>query len=78
MSAINAEEIRQEFLKSKIGLVGITILAILIIVSIGVIIIIPIDTFQQWNNPSYWLSFPKTAVLFGSICFLLKKFQNIR
>ena len=73
MSAINAEEIRQEFLKSKIGLVGITILAILIVVSIGVIIIIPIDTFQQWNNPSYWLSFPKTSVPVWVNLFFIEK-----
>ena len=61
MSAISAEEIRREFLKSKIGLAGIGILAILVITSIVTIIIIPVDTFKQWNNPSYWISFPKTS-----------------
>ena len=61
MSAISTEEIKQEFLKSKIGLAGIGILLILIITSIVTIIIIPADTFKQWNNPSYWISFPKTS-----------------
>ena len=61
MSAISVEEIRREFLKSKIGLAGIGILAILIITSIVTVIIIPVDTFKQWNNPSYWISFPKTS-----------------
>ena len=61
MSAVSVEEIRREFLKSKIGLAGIGILAILVITSIVTVIIIPIDTFKQWNNPSYWISFPKTS-----------------
>ena len=61
MSAISTEEIKREFLKSKMGLAGIGILAILVITSIVTVIIIPVDTFKQWNNPSYWISFPKTS-----------------
>jgi peptide/nickel transport system permease protein len=62
MSAISPAEIKQEFIHSKIGLAGIGILAILIGVSILTIIVIPIDTFKEWNNPSNWISFPKTAI----------------
>ena len=62
MSAISPSEIKQEFLKSKIGIVGIGILVILILVSIFAAIIIPVETFQEWNNPSSWISFPKTAI----------------
>ncbi len=61
MSAISSEEIKREFLKSRIGLAGIGILLILIITSIVTVIIIPVDTFKQWNNPSHWISFPKTS-----------------
>jgi len=61
MSAISSEEIKREFLKSRIGLAGIGILLILIITSIVTVIIIPVDTLKQWNNPSYWISFPKTS-----------------
>jgi len=61
MSAISPSEIKQEFIHSKIGLAGIGILAILIGVSIVTVIVIPIETFQEWNNPSSWISFPKTA-----------------
>ena len=61
MSAISTEEIRREFFKSRIGLAGIGILLILVITSIVTVIIIPGDTFKQWNNPSYWISFPKTS-----------------
>ncbi len=61
MSAISISEIKYEFLRSKIGLAGIGILGTLIIVSIFAVIIIPVETFQEWNNPSSWISFPKTA-----------------
>lgn len=62
MSAISAEEVKREFLRNKMGLAGIGILAILVITSIVAAIIIPVDTFKQWNNPSNWISFPKTSV----------------
>jgi len=61
MSAISPEEIKREFLKSKIGLAGIGILLILVLASVVTVIIIPVDTFKQWNNPGHWISFPKTS-----------------
>ena len=51
MSSISPQEIKQEFLKSKMGIAGITILSILIVTSIIAIIAIPLETFQEWNNP---------------------------
>jgi len=62
MSSVSSSEIKREFVKSKIGLIGIGILASLIILSMIAIITIPIDTFKQWNNPGSWISYPKTAV----------------
>ena len=62
MSSITPQEIKQEFLKSKMGIAGITILAILISISIIAIIAIPVETFQEWNNPGNWISNPKVAV----------------
>ena len=62
MSSITPQEIKQEFLKSKIGIVGITILGILIATSIIAIIAIPVETFQEWNNPGNWISYPKVAI----------------
>jgi peptide/nickel transport system permease protein len=62
LSSVSASEIKQEFLKSKIGIAGIAILAILIAISIGAAVIIPVETFQQWNNPQSWLVYPKTAI----------------
>ena len=56
MSGISAPEIRKEFIKSKVGLVGIGILSSLIILSAVSAITIPVDTFKQWNNPGSWIS----------------------
>ena len=62
MNDISINEIKREFLKSKLGLTGIFILFSLILVSIITISVIPTSTFQEWNNPEKWISYPKTAV----------------
>ena len=62
MNNVSSSEIKREFVKSKIGLIGIGILASLVILSMIAIITIPIDTFKQWNNPGSWISYPKTSV----------------
>ena len=62
MSNISSSEIKEEFLRSKMGLMGITILGILIITSIVSVIFIPVETFQKWNNPENWISHPKIAI----------------
>jgi len=62
LSSVSTNEIKSEFLKSKLGLTGVFILAGLIIVSIATIAIIPTSTFQDWNNPEKWISYPKTSV----------------
>ncbi|MBM3903872.1 MAG: ABC transporter permease [Thaumarchaeota archaeon] len=54
-------EIRSSFAKSKIGLVGLGMLACLIIASVVTITAIPADTYKQWNNPASWTEFPKSA-----------------
>ena len=73
MSSITSTEIRQEFLKSKIGIAGIGILASLILISISAVIFIPIDTFKEWNNPGSWISFPKTAMPSWVNLFMFEK-----
>ena len=62
MSSISPQEIKQEFLKSKMGIAGIVILTILVATSIITMIAIPVETFQEWNNPGSWISYPKVAV----------------
>ena len=73
MSSITSTEIRQEFLKSKIGIAGIGILASLILISISAAIFIPIDTFKEWNNPGSWISFPKTSMPLWVNLFMFEK-----
>lgn len=73
MSSITSTEIRQEFLKSKIGIAGIGILASLILISISAAIFIPIDTFKEWNNPGSWISFPKTSMPSWVNLFMFEK-----
>ena len=64
MSSITVLKIlKQEFFKSKMGIAGIAILTILILTSlITIIVSIPVETFQEWNNPGSWITYPKTAI----------------
>ena len=62
MSSVSASEIKEEFLKSKMGIAGIVILSGLILISVFAAIAIPVETFQGWNNPNNWIFLPKTAI----------------
>ena len=73
MSNITPQEIRKEFFKSKMGIAGITILTILILTSIITIVIIPIETFQEWNNPESWITYPKAAIPIWVNLFMTEK-----
>ena len=73
MSSISPQEIKQEFLKSKMGIAGITILSILVAASIIAMITIPLETFQEWNNPGHWISYPKVAIPIWVNLFMTEK-----
>ena len=73
MSSATPQDIKNEFLKSKVGIAGIAILLILISVSILVMIVIPVDTFREWNNPGSWISYPKVAIPVWTNLFLSEK-----
>jgi len=73
MSSISPQEIKQEFLKSKMGIAGITILGILVGTSIIAMIAIPVETFQEWNNPGSWISNPKVAIPIWVNIFMAEK-----
>jgi peptide/nickel transport system permease protein len=62
MSSITPQDIKKEFFKSKMGIAGVTILSILILTSLITAITIPVETFQEWNNPESWITYPKTAI----------------
>jgi len=71
--SISQQDIKNEFLKSKMGMTGIMILSTLIIISLVAIIAIPSETFSQWNNPGNWISYPKVAVPGWVNLFLVEK-----
>ena len=73
MSSISPQEIKQEFLKSKMGISGVIILFTLVTISIIAIITIPIETFQEWNNPGNWILYPKIAVPIWLNYFMIEK-----
>lgn len=73
MTGITPQEIKQEFLKSKMGMAGITILGILVLTSIIALVAIPVETFQEWNNPGNWISNPKVAIPIWVNIFMTEK-----
>ena len=50
-----------QILNSKTAILGISILMILIAMTIYAVIAIPLESFKQWNNPNYWINYPKAA-----------------
>jgi len=73
MSSITPLEIKKEFFKSKMGISGISILIILVAISITAVIIIPVETFQEWNNPENWIMYPKVAIPVWVNIFMIEK-----
>ena len=51
-----------EMLKTKSGKIGIVMLLALVLLSVSVLVSTPIDTLQEWNDPSVWLERPKSAM----------------
>jgi peptide/nickel transport system permease protein len=73
LSSISPQEIKQEFFKSKTGITGIIILSTLIIISIVTMVTIPIETFQEWNNPEKWILYPKVSTPIWVNLFMVEK-----
>ena len=62
MSSISAGDLKRDFAKSTLGIAGITIIIGLVTISAIAVITIPVSTFQEWNNPEKWLSYPKVSI----------------
>lgn len=60
--SISYSEVWREFRRYKTGIAGLIILAALAIMSIVAISTIPLETFQQWQNPAQWTNNPKSAM----------------
>jgi peptide/nickel transport system permease protein len=50
-----------QIINSKTAISGLSILMILIAMTIYAVIAIPLESFKQWNNPNYWIDYPKAA-----------------
>lgn len=55
------------------GLAGIGILVVLVSISIAAALVFPVETFQQWNNPQSWISYPKTSIPSWVNWFMIEK-----
>lgn len=62
MSSDARVSLRRAVLYSRMGLAGITILGILVLISIFVIALGFTEHVRQWNDPTAWLLYPKSAV----------------
>ena len=62
MMIISISDVWHELKKSRLGIAGLSILSVLIIISLVAVISIPLDTFKQWHNQSYWLEYPRAAM----------------
>ena len=51
----------RQFLRLKSGVAGVAILLFLIALSLYAAIVVPLESFKQWNNPNYWIKYPKAA-----------------
>ncbi len=71
--SFSPKEIWKEFTHSTIGMVGIGIIATLFCMSIAAFVVIPVETFKEWNDPSSWLTYPKSALPIWVNYFLLQK-----
>ncbi|MGI0087468.1 MAG: ABC transporter permease [Nitrosotalea sp.] len=60
--SFSTKEIWKEFSSNGIGMAGVGILVILFCMSIAAFIVIPAETFKEWNDPASWLTYPKSAL----------------
>ena len=62
IKAVLKSDFLNEFRKSKSGVAGIVVLLFLVAMSIYAATSVPLDSFRQWNNPGYWIKYPKSAM----------------
>jgi peptide/nickel transport system permease protein len=60
--SISLAYIWAEFRRSRVGLAGLTILFILLAVSIIAFTSTPLERLKEWNNPSAWTFYPRSAM----------------
>ena len=64
-------------LRSRRGIIGISIIGFLLLLSAAAPLIIPIESYFMWNNPDYWINNPKTAAPSWTNFFGPKEFEHV-
>ncbi|HEX2015023.1 MAG TPA: ABC transporter permease, partial [Nitrososphaera sp.] len=58
---VSRSDIVRQFSRSKSGLAGVILLLALFLMTVYAAVAVPLESFRQWNNPSFWIDLPKTA-----------------
>lgn len=61
IEVISRTTLFRKFTHSRGGIAGAIIIVILILMTLYAVFYIPLDSFKQWNNPDYWIDYPKAA-----------------
>ncbi len=64
-------------IKSRRGIIGVSILGFLLSLTVIAVLIIPFDSYRLWNDPDYWINNPKTAAPFWTSYFGSKEFEHV-
>ena len=64
-------------MKSRRGIIGVSILGFLLSLSAIAVLLIPFDSYRLWNDPDYWINNPKTAAPYWTNFFGSKQFEHI-
>jgi peptide/nickel transport system permease protein len=51
----------RRLMHSRAAISGFIILGILTVMTFYALIAVPLESFSQWNNPSFWIDYPKSA-----------------
>jgi peptide/nickel transport system permease protein len=60
-SAGNFSLLLRRILHTKAALVGFSIIGILAAMTIYALVAVPLESFSQWNDPGFWINYPKSA-----------------
>lgn len=64
-------------LRSRRGIIGVSIIGFLLLLSAVAPLIIPIESYFKWSNPNYWINNPKTATPSWTNFFGPKDFEHV-
>lgn len=64
-------------IKSRRGIIGVSILVILLSLTAIAILVVPFDSYRLWNDPDYWINNPKTAAPSWTNYFGSNEFEHV-